>query len=380
MHLYRLPFKQAFYFNRHLKIFGETTLGEQEGYRFFISNFTKAFFFIPTRIKQGMSSVFQYVFPASENYASIHSRLVMWLTWFIVYHSLFKRGRALNKETKLHQYKWPVPVRWSAEIIYYFLTCCSIYTALCEKRNSAPQDIQLINKTTAEAVCSHITSKSRGLLRMFSQRLDFESEGFPQDQGNPQGSLGSTGGPQQLLRALWHPTAGSSPFHCTLPSRSWGITKAHRLAPQQKELGGLEENIWTNDSGQVLCFCHFWSFFFSLNHFYSRKEKHALAHTAELSLPAALGRRSCWFSERRNEPERGITSHHLAAARVASRSAHAPDIVHSVTSSPPEVASSLQSRNGRTCWGQDFCMPADQQQGTPSKRKHAENVLCDPFT
>lgn len=257
-----------------------------------------------------MSSVFQYVFPASENYASIHSRLVMWLTWFIVYHSLFKRGRALNKEIKLHQYKWPVPVRWSAEIIYYFLTCCSIYTALGEKRNSAPQDIQLINKTTAEAVCSHITSKSRGLLRTFSQTLDFESEGFPQDQGNPQGSLGSTGGPQQLLRALWHPTAGSSPFHCTLPSHSWGITKAHRLASQQKELGGLEENIWTNDSGQVLCFCHFWSFFFSLNHFYSRKEKHALAHTAELSLPAALGRKSCWFSERRGWTWKGhrITS------------------------------------------------------------------------
>lgn len=165
-----------------------------------------------------------------------------------------------------------------------------------------------VNKTTAEAVCSHITSKSRGLLRKFSWRLDFESEGFPQAQGNPQGSSGSTGGPQQLLRALWHPTAGSSPFHCTLPSHSWGITKAHRLAPQQKELGGLEENIWTNDSGQVLCSCHFCSFFFSLNHFCSRKEKHALPHTAELSLRAALGHQSRWFSERRGKPERGIAS------------------------------------------------------------------------
>lgn len=46
MHLYQLPFKQSFYFNRHLKIFGETTLGEQEVYRIFISNFTKAFLFL----------------------------------------------------------------------------------------------------------------------------------------------------------------------------------------------------------------------------------------------------------------------------------------------------------------------------------------------
>lgn len=53
-----------------------------------------------------------------------------------------------------------------------------------------------------------------------------------------------------------------------------------------------------------------------------------LLHTPQ-SCPCLLlwDARAAGFQRGGGEPERGIASHHLAAAQVASRRAHAPDIV-----------------------------------------------------
>lgn len=117
---------------------------------------------------------------------------------------------------------------------YYFLTCCSRDTALCEKKNCILEEIHLINKRTADALRSHKTNKSRGLLG------DSWSSALLQ-RGSPKlrGSLG-------IHRMFW--AAAHSPLAphswlgpvSTPPSHSWGTWKAHHLAAQEKVVGGIE--------------------------------------------------------------------------------------------------------------------------------------------
>lgn len=124
--------------------------------------------------------------------------------------------------------------RWQKLLHLQFLNLLfKIHCSVWEK-NSTLEEIQLINKRTADALCSHQTNKSRGLLGD-SWSSDWLQRGSPKLRE----ALG-------IHRMFWAVAQSPLAPHSWLgpastpPSRFWGTPKAHHLAPQEKVLGGIE--------------------------------------------------------------------------------------------------------------------------------------------
>lgn len=124
-----------------------------------------------------------------------------------------------------------------------------IYCFVGEKKiekNSTLNEIQVINKTTAEVVWLHVAHRTRGLVRKPSP---WGSTLLLRDSHKPREPLGPTGGHSQLLKT---PQLRLAPFTAQLHQIFEELQKSHHLVPWENILGSLEENSQTSYSWHVL--------------------------------------------------------------------------------------------------------------------------------